>query len=169
MDFEAVQLGSISMHRNIVPLHRNGAPLHSVEYLNLVGVSPHMIGVPPHTIESHCIWLESLRMQLEPLRRGCSPINLFLTELTHWADSVLESQCPSMFLFVCAIRCSFYWGLSLALISYEISSQAPHWSMGAALQPLNWSAAASKHQPLNCSATASELQPLNWRALALEL
>ena len=41
----------------------------------------------------------------------------------HWADSVIELQCPSVCgsvcLFVCAIGCSFFTSLSLALRSHD--------------------------------------------------
>ena len=42
-------------------------------------------------------------------------IRRFSLNRPHWADSVIESRCPSVCLFVCAIGCSFFRGLSLAL------------------------------------------------------
>ena len=84
-------------------------------------------------------------------------LSLF-TESTHWADSVLESQCPSVCVPVCAIGCSFFQDLTYWPWDHMISSQASHWSMGKALQPLNWSAVAVELQPRNWSAAGAAVQ-----------
>ena len=60
---------------------------------------------------------------------------MIFTDSALWAGSVIESPCPSVCLCVCAIGCSFCLGLSLANTGDMISSQACHWSMGAAVQP----------------------------------
>ena len=45
---------------------------------------------------------------------------VFSPNRPHWADSVIESPCPSFFwLSVCAIGCSLFWSLSLALRSHD--------------------------------------------------
>ena len=41
----------------------------------------------------------------------------------HWAELVIESPCP----YVCAIKCSFFLGISLALRSHD-QIPASHWS-----------------------------------------
>ena len=45
----------------------------------------------------------------------------------HWAELVIESPCMCVCLFVCAIGCSFFLGLSLALRSQD-QIPASHWS-----------------------------------------
>ena len=48
-----------------------------------------------------------------------SKSHCLFTESAHWADSVLESQCPSVCVSVCAIVCSGFQGISLALRSND--------------------------------------------------
>ena len=45
----------------------------------------------------------------------------------NWAELVIESPCPCVYLSVYAIGCSFFRGLSLALRSHN-QFQASHWS-----------------------------------------
>ena len=53
-----------------------------------------------------------------------SPRTKFFTESALWAGSVIESQCPLMYIDV-PYQCKLFWGLSLAL---TWSVPASHWS-----------------------------------------
>ena len=53
---------------------------------------------------------------------------IFSPTRPHWAELVIESPCPSVCLCVCAIGCSFFRCLSLALRSQD-QFQASHWSL----------------------------------------
>ena len=51
--------------------------------------------------------------------------NHFSPTRPHWAELVIESPCPCVWMCVCAIRCSVFRGLSLALRSHD-QFQASH-------------------------------------------
>ena len=62
-----------------------------------------------------------------PTFRRLTLIFRFSQTRPHWAELVIELPCPCVCLFVCAIGCSFFRGLSLALRSHD-QFQASHWS-----------------------------------------
>ena len=97
-------------------------------------------------------WIRSAnepRSQLHPLVRKpfkvlsthCFVMNheSWIINRPNWADSVIESPCPSVNLWLCAIGCSFcFRGLSLALRSHD-QFQAFHWqNFGTSPVGMSW-------------------------------